>query len=46
MTEKILALLKEKKKVALKEFLAEQNPADIASWIEELLEDDEIAKEE
>ncbi len=46
MTEKILELLKDKKKVALKEFLAEQNPADIASWIEELLEGDDIAKEE
>ena len=46
MTDKILDLLQNKKKVELKSFLSTQNPADIAAWIEELLEGDDIAKEE
>ncbi|MEA4912149.1 MAG: magnesium transporter [Oscillospiraceae bacterium] len=46
MTEIIRDLLQRKKKVELRQFLAEQNPADIAAWIEELMEGDDLAREE
>lgn len=46
MKEKIFELLKAKKNKQLREFLSEQNPADIAASIEELVEDEEITKEE
>ncbi|MEA5050497.1 MAG: magnesium transporter [Oscillospiraceae bacterium] len=46
MTQVIRDLLEKKNKVELKRFLADQNPADIASWIEELMEGDDLAREE
>ena len=46
MTGTILEMLKNKKSKALREMLSEENPVDIATAIEELMDKDEIAKEE
>ncbi len=44
--EKILELLKQKKKKELRELLSSLNSADIAAEIEEMLEDEQISREE
>jgi magnesium transporter len=46
VTERIAELLKEKRSKELKEALADENPVDIASAIERLMDGDDIATEE
>lgn len=46
MTDRILDLLKNKKNKELREIMEEENPVDIAAAIEELMDSDNIAKDE
>jgi magnesium transporter len=46
MTQKILELLKEKKMKQLRSMLEEENSVDIAAAIEDLMDDENLAKEE